>query len=73
MFRGITRFHCTECGNNFNAPDYEYAATVYSMPQPCLKCGSIRTLPKRFYSFPWIFLPLALMAYKNIWKNMQTK
>lgn len=32
MFRGYIKFHCTECGNNFLAPDFEYAASIYSMP-----------------------------------------
>lgn len=27
------------------ALDFEYAATVYSMPQRCPECGSIRTMP----------------------------
>lgn len=45
MFRGYIKFHCTECGNNFMAPDFEYAASIYSMPshapnatvlEPCL-------------------------------------
>ena len=45
MYRGKNVFRCTQCGKIFVASDFEYAATTYSVPQPCKRCGSIRTLP----------------------------
>ena len=45
MIRGKTLFICTKCKKIFWAPDVEYGATVYSMPMPCKRCGSIRTMP----------------------------
>lgn len=41
----MTLFRCSKCGKFFMAPDVEYYATIYSVPQPCKRCGSIRTLP----------------------------
>ena len=38
-------FKCTQCGAKFEDADIEYYATVYSVPQKCPKCGSIRTRP----------------------------
>lgn len=32
------------------ALDFEYAATVYSMPQRCPECGSIRTMPNGVFN-----------------------
>ena len=29
----------------FLAPDIEYGAMFFSVPMPCERCGSIRTLP----------------------------
>ena len=45
MFRGMTTFKCTQCGNKFVALDVEYMATAYSVPQRCPQCGSVRTRP----------------------------
>ena len=67
MFRGIIKFHCTECGCNFNAPDYEYAATVYSMPQPCPKCESWKTRPANLLG------KLQEETYRRIWERMENE
>lgn len=72
MFRGYIKFHCTECGNNFMAPDFEYAASIYSMPQPCPKCHSIRTLPKHCLAWP-IIKQSYLKLYKSIWERYENK
>jgi len=45
MYRGEIKFKCNKCGTEFMAPDIELNATVYSVPQPCPKCGSIDTQP----------------------------
>ncbi len=51
MYRGIIKFVCNDCGNKFKAPDIEWNATVYSVPQPCPKCGGMHTKPARFFNF----------------------
>ncbi len=51
MVRGIIKFVCNDCGNKFKAPDIEWNATVYSVPQPCPKCGGMHTKPARFFNF----------------------
>lgn len=61
MYRGMNIFRCTQCGKIFVAPDVELGATVYSVPMPCKRCGSIRTLPI-FKSF-----------YKSIWEDMEKR
>lgn len=63
MIRGTTLFICTQCKKVYLAPDVEYGATVYSVPMPCKRCGSIRTLP--------VFQLLAYSVYKDIWKTME--
>ena len=63
MVRGKTIFICTKCKKVFLAPDIEYGATVYSMPMPCKRCGSIRTLP--------LLQLTAYLFYKGVWKNME--
>ena len=60
MVRGKTLFICTECKKVFMAPDVEYGAMVYSVPMPCKRCGSRRTLP--------VFQLLAYPVYKGIWE-----
>lgn len=65
MLRGMTTFKCTCCGKRFRAPDIEYAATVYSMPQPCPHCGSVRTRPAGLFSW------LQEGVYRGIWKRME--
>ena len=67
MFRGFTTFKCTKCGKRFIAPGIEYMATAYSTPQPCLRCGSIRTRPAGL--FPSIFGGNS--DYKWIWERME--
>lgn len=65
MIRGITLFRCTKCGKIFSAPDIELNATIYSVPQPCKRCGSIRTYPLSLLSF------LFKSSYKKIWEQME--
>lgn len=72
MLRGFVKFHCTKCGNNFIGPDFEYAATIFSMPLRCPKCQSIRTLPKGHLTLPIIKL-LYLKLYKSIWERCVNK
>lgn len=69
MFRGITTFKCTKCGKKFKAPDIELAATVYSVPQRCPHCGSIRTRPVNI--FPFNLWDDAV--YKNVWNRMEER
>lgn len=63
MLRGKTTFTCDECGNKFEGPDIEWAATVYTVPQPCPKCGSRHTYPKSLFG-------LNKTMYKKIWESM---
>lgn len=63
MLRGTTLFICTECKKIFWAPDIELGAMVYSVPMPCKRCGSIRTLP--------LFQLTSYPMYKTIWKTME--
>lgn len=65
MLRGITLFRCTQCGKLFLAPDIEFGATVLTVPQPCKRCGSIRTLP--------LWGVLSKSIYKKIWEDMEKK
>ena len=67
MLRGITTFKCTQCGAKFPAPDIEYMATAYSMPQKCPKCGSWRTRPVS------LFGKLTEGVYRKIWERMENK
>lgn len=62
MVRGTTLFICTECKKIFLAPDVEYGAMVYSVPMPCKRCGSIRTMPL-LMPYYWF--------YKDVWKSME--
>lgn len=64
MVRGTTLFICTECKKIFLAPDVEYGAMVYSVPMPCKRCGSIRTMPL-LMPYYWF--------YKDVWKSMEEK
>lgn len=63
MIRGFTIFRCTNCGKIFFAPDVELNATAFSVPQPCKRCGSIRTYP--------ISNILSKSFYKEIWEKME--
>ena len=47
MIRGTTLFICTQCKKVFLAPDVEYHAMALSVPMPCERCGSIRTMPMK--------------------------
>ena len=51
MTRGTILFICTQCKKVFLAPDIEYGAMVFSVPMPCERCGSIRTLPMKLDFF----------------------
>ncbi len=65
MVRGKTIFICTKCKKVFWAPDIEYGAMVYSMPMPCKRYGSRRTLP--------LFQLTYYTVYKKIWEVMEKK
>ena len=69
MVRGKTIFICDECGKVFIAPDIEYKATVYSVPQCCPKCKTIHTMPAGLGIFGRKLNPFRIM-YKKIWKCM---
>ena len=62
MVRGTTLFICTKCKKIFVAPDIELGAMVYSVPMPCKRCGSIRTMPLLMPHY-WF--------YKGIWESME--
>ena len=65
MFRGKTFFRCTQCGKIFVATDIEYGATIYSCPQPCKRCGGIRTL--------LVLHTIFISVYEKLWENMKKK
>lgn len=67
MYRGIIKFVCNDCGNKFKAPDIEWEATIYSIPQPCPKCGGMHTRPVRFFNFLSL---LDYFTYKRLWKEI---
>ena len=66
MLRGYTLFKCTSCGHKFMAPDIEYCATMFSIPQRCPECHSLRTRPARLFDG---FLQDKM--YASIWKEME--
>lgn len=72
MLRGKTLFICDECGNKFTAADFEYNATVFSMPMPCTKCGSNHTVPASVFSLLGKLNPQRAM-YRKIWAEMDEK
>ena len=47
MIHGTILFIYTKCKKVFLAPDIEYGAMFFSVPMPCERCGSIRTLQRR--------------------------
>lgn len=63
MIRGKRLFICDRCRNKFMAPDIEYAATTYSMPQKCPHCSSQHTMPYSLLAY------LHKAAYRKIWKK----
>ena len=67
MYRGIIKFVCNDCGNKFKAPDIEWGATIYSVPQPCPKCGGMHTRPDRSLNF---LVLLDYFTYKRLWKEI---
>ena len=67
MIRGKTKFKCDDCGHTFKAFDIELAATVYSQPMPCPKCGSRHTMPVSFFGCT------DRETYMKIWEMMDKK
>ena len=73
----MTIFTCTKCNKDFIAPDYEYEMMVFSVPQKCSHCRSMRTLPKKdtvgFDLIGWIFgiKKKKYGVYEDIWKRME--
>lgn len=65
MQRGFKLFKCTNCGHRFMATDIEYMCTIYSCPQRCPKCGSIRTRPVSIFPYA------ANKTYKAIWESLK--
>lgn len=55
MYRGTTTFTCDNCGNRFLAPDIEWNMTIFSVPQPCPKCGSLHTYQGVLPWNKWIY------------------
>ena len=43
----------------------EYHATIYSCPQPCKRCGGIRTLP--------VLHTIFISVYEKLWEEMKKK
>ena len=66
MLRGKTTFKCDDCGHTLKAFDIELAATVYSQPMPCPKCGSRHTMPNSLLSF------MEKGVYRKIWEMNDT-
>ena len=66
MLRGKKSFKCDDCGHTFKAFDIELAATVFSQPMPCPKCGSRHTMPKSLLSF------MEKGVYRKIWEINDT-
>ena len=65
MLKGKSIFRCTECGKIFIGKNIEYHATIYSCPQPCKRCGSIRTLP--------VLHTIFISVYEKLWEDMKKK
>lgn len=61
MLRGKCIFKCDDCGHRFEDWDTEWAATIFTYPMPCPKCGSRHTYPaggmswlsKHLYRYLW--------------------
>ena len=51
------------CGRIFVATDIEYGATIYSCPQPCKRCGGIRTLP--------VLHTIFISVYEKLWVHLK--
>ncbi len=65
MLKGKSIFRCTECGKIFIGKNIEYHATIYSCPQPCKRCGGIRTLP--------VLHTIFISVYEKLWEDMKKK
>ena len=66
MILGKTKFKCDDCGHIFKEFDIELAATAYSQPMPCPKCGSRHTMPVSFFGCT------DRETYKKIWEMNDT-
>ena len=66
MLRGVTRFKCDVYGHTLRAMDFEWQATVYTMPVPCPNCGSRHTMPVSFFGCT------NRETYKKIWEMNDT-
>ena len=66
MLRGVTRFKCDVYGHTLRAMDFEWQATVYTMPVPCPNCGSRHTMPVSFFGCT------DRETYKEIWEMNDT-
>lgn len=64
MVRGMKLFYCSECGKRFLGVDIEYAASTYSAPLKCPRCGS-------WHTRPWSLSPtkIADHVYRKIWEE----
>ena len=71
MYRGLTFFHCTQCGNDFKSHDIEYCASALSVPQRCPICGSVRTLPDFWIEAGGIASGIQL--YTSIWEEIEER
>ncbi len=64
MIRGKSIFVCDNCKKVFVGMDVELAATVFSQPLVCPRCGSRHTKPlfesKRLYKEIWNRLDINL-------------
>ena len=69
MYRGLTLFHCTQCGNDFKSHDIEYCASALSVPQRCPKCGSVRTIPDFWIDAGGI--ESSMQLYTSIWEEIE--
>ena len=68
MFRGISTFKCTKCGERFKAFDIEYNVSPLSCPQPCPHCGSVRTFPCHSRLFYFLDDPT---PYEPLWQTLE--
>ena len=70
-------FKCTECENKFKAIDIEYNCTVFSTPQKCPKCNSVKTIPyNEITLFGHSFFGsyrFNKKTYSYIWEKMENR
>ena len=75
MIRGTITFKCTNCKKTFRGLNVEYNATVFSVPQRCKHCNSIRTLPLFSYSRILSIFGFTKrnIFYEKIWEEMESR